>query len=355
MLGLIFLLVIAPACLGLFFKDHILSQKEGFSPFFFVMGFLTMLAQFALVCYPATYFDLPFHRVCLFVCVLYCVECLGIIIARLIKNGFPFRAKFNTEPVRALIRSPFFWIMVAICAFQIIRLFSLQPYQMRDSRVYNGLINDIVQTDRLYRKNRVTGQILESLTGARLKTLLSPWYPFLSMIAKVSGYHALIIINTVMPSYVLLMHYLVFYDLGYYLFDHKAGDACLFTALCAFLHEITLSFNAPTMILLMWPVWGKGILAVILIPAILVLYLLYLEQAGKGNSIFIFTALVLMVIAGCSVSTMASLTIPIEIGILGIIQVFRQHSIRPVLYSICACIPVGVYLSFYVYLSHLQH
>ena len=80
MLQLVFLLLIAPAIIGTFIKSLVKCSNSVYSAFFFSLGFLIMVAEFALMCYPAIYLDAPFHRVCQLVCSIYIIECAAILI-----------------------------------------------------------------------------------------------------------------------------------------------------------------------------------------------------------------------------------------------------------------------------------
>ena len=350
MLILICLLVIIPAVLGKFIKS--MTKPDGpETSFFFALGFFVMIGEFALICYPAVYFDLSFHLVCIIISSVYLIECL-IILTWLVKSGqFTPKIRFSKERFTAWTRSPAFWIMLALCGFQIIRLFAAQPFEIRDSKSYNVLISDILQSDHLFAINPVNGTPINSMLDIPIKFFLSPWYPFIAMLAKVSRVHFLIIINTILPGYILFLHYITIYSLGLYLFKNKKENACLFTALCAFLYEITMYCHTPTMIKLIWPVWGKGTLCMTIVPSILVLYLMYAESLPRKKSIWFPFLFIILVISGCSMSTMAALVLPMELGILGLIWSIQNHSVRPLANSIISSFPSVLYVAVYYLLS----
>lgn len=353
MLLLICLFLILPAVLGWFISFLIKPKGSDLSFFFFALGFLIMVGEFALVCYPSTFLNAPFHLVCNIVLGIYIAESIAIIIWAIKTKRFQSRHLFSKDFLATCLRSPTFWIMVAICAFQIMRLYTAQPLEMRDSKSYGALIIDILQNDQLFMNNPENGFPLESVLDMPLKFSLSPWYGFIAVLSKVGHIHPLIISNTILPAYLLVLHYAILYTLGCYLFKHEKKSAFAFTALCAFLYEVTLYCHTPTMIKLIWPVWGKGALSMTIVPIILVFYMVYVELYSEGRNIYILITLIILVIAGCSMSTMAAVELPLELGILGLVWTLRKRAARPLIYSIISCIPAGVYVVAYYCLSNL--
>lgn len=353
MIHLFLLLIIEPALLGLFIKRLVKIKSSGYSSFCFSLGFLAMIAEFAFVCYPSIYLNIPFHTVCKVICLVYLIESVAILFWLLYSKQTNIKKYLSKEKLLPFLHSPFFWIMVAFCSFQIIRLFIAEPFQLRDSKTYNALITDILQSDRLFRLRPEDGYPLESILDSELKYILSPWYPCISMFAYVSKLHPLIISNSILPSYILFIHYLILYSLGFCLFDSNHKEAFLFTSLSALIHEVTLFCHVPTMIKLVWPMWGKGVLSMTVVPAILILFMLYVDNAYGTTSLWVIIVFFL-VVAGCSMSTMAALVLPLELGILGLVRTIRQRSVKPLLYIVLTSIPALIYVLVYYYLSSLQ-
>ena len=353
MIALILLLIIVPFILSLFIKQMIRPSECDFYFFYYTLGFLVMIAEFALICYPAIFLETPFHTVCYIVCGIYLLESVSILLWLFFKKAIPRNPLFKNRIIH-LLQSPAFWIMVVFCGFQIIRLLMAQPAELRDSKSYIAMVSDILQTDQLFKTQTENGFPIKSILDTPLKCSLSPWYPFLSLLSKFSGLHPLIICSTVIPPFLLVLHYFILYSLGLILFEKQEGKPYLFVFVCAFLYEITLYCHTPTMIKLIWPMWGKGVLSMTVVPAILVLYMLYSENASHCKGWRFFVMMLLLNIAGCSMSTMAALVLPMELGLLGIIRSVRNTSVRPIVYSCVSCIPAVLYIVVYYYLSHLQ-
>ena len=354
MLSLFFLLIIVPLLLGALIRQLLKPLASGPFLFCFAIGFLIMVAEFALICYPSIYFDIPFHIVCNIVCSIYLVESLAIILWLLFTKKTRIKNWFSKESLLSLVHSPSFWIMILLCGLQIIRLIVFEPYQIRDSKTYNALVNDVLQSDHLFRTYHATGFPIESVLDMSRKYFLSPWYPFMSMLARMSRLHSLIIVNTILPAYTLLLSYFFLYSLGYYLFNKETKSACLFTTLCAFIREVTLYCHTPTMIALVWPVWGKGVLSMTVVPAILVIYMLYADKFQETGYGWFCLILLLLVVAGFSMSTMGALVLPMELGILGLIWTIRHRSVRILICSLIPCLPAVLYLAVFYYCSLLQ-
>ena len=354
MLQLFFLLIIVPAFLGLFIQSIVRDNNNVNYIFFFSLGFLVEVAEFALVCYPATYLDISFHVVCNTIGGIYVAESLGVLIWLLAIHRFSPNSFFNKDIIIKIMRSPSFWIMMIICGFQIGRLLFLGPSEMRDSKTYCALIVDILQSDHLFRINPESGIPIASILDMDLKYSLSAWYPFIAMLAKFGGLHPLILHNTLLPPYLLVLHYSVLYTLGYLVFKKRHVDTCIFTAFCAFIHEVTLYCHTPTMIKLVWPVWGKGVLSMTVVPVILVFFMLYVKNKSQKRMLSFLVIFLLIVISGCSMSTMAAIVLPLELSILGLVWAIRNRSLTPLVYSVICSIPAVLYVTIYYYLSSLQ-
>ena len=354
MLFMFCFLFVIPTLLGLYIKSLTDSNCGKYSFFFFALGFIVMVGEFALICYPAIFKDIPFHTVCRLTVTVYITECLLILLWLIKSRRFTLKAFFTKDKILSWVSSPFFWLMLIICAFQIVRLIISEPFEMRDSKSYLALISDILQTDHLFRVNPDNGAPIASILEMPIKFSLSPWYAFIAMLAKTSRIHPLIISNTVLPAYLLFVHYIILFALGSYLFEQRKETACSFTALCAFIYEVSLYCHTPTMIRLVWPLWGKGTLSMTVVPAILVLYLIMIEERSRKKRICCMFVFLVITIAGCSMSTMAALELPLELCILGIVWAIRKRSAPPVLYSIISCIPSALYVAIYYYLSSLR-
>ena len=353
MIQLLLIILIVPWLFGRFIKAFFKIYRLEF--FLFALGFIVMVSEFALVCYPATLFNTPFHIVCYITIAIYSIECFSILIWLIVTKEISFTLFLSKERLKNYLKSPAFWFMIIICCFQIIRLVVAEPFEMRDSKTYNALISDTLQTDQLFRTNPETGAYLSSPLDMPVKYCLSPWYPFLSMLSKLCHLHPLIIANTILPGYLLFIHYLILFALGCLLFENELENAFLFVALCAFSYEMTLFCHTPTMITLIWPAWGKGALSITIVPIILIVYIFYIEKPSRLDDYKFFILLLLIVIAGCSMSTMGALVLPLELGALGLTWSFRSRSFRPILCSILASTPSALYLVTYYFLNYLQN
>lgn len=348
------LLLIIPALLGSLIKKLLHFDQSGYSLFYFSLGFLVMVAEFALICYPAIFLKTPFHTVCSIVLSIYVSECLISVICMMItKKALRESIMIQAKQIGSLLCSPALWSMLVLCGFQIIRLIIFAPAEMRDSKSYSPLVIDVLQSDSLFTIRPEDGFSLVSILEMPLKFCLSPWYPFQAMLAKTSNLHPLIISNTVLPAYILLISYIILFSLGFFLFEKNHAKAAMFTAACAIIQELTLFSHTPTLIKLVWPVWGKGVLSMTIIPAILVIYMLFIGKRTYKKGVWLIALLLLLTMAGCSMSTMAAVAIPLELGLLGLIWTLRNHSIRPLLYSVISCCPSVLYLIGYYYLSSI--
>ena len=352
MVPLILCLFVVPLLLGFFIKT-ILPNHYFCPAFFFGLGFLVMVAEFALVCYPALYMKTSFHYVCYIASKIFVLESIAIIIWFFCTKLLKQKSLFNQSKLLKNAKSPFFWFMIILCGYQILRILLGEPSSISDSKSYNALINDILQSDHLFMVNPENGLPLESLLDMPIKFFLSTWYVCIAMLAKLSHMHPLIITNTVLPGFLLLLHYSILYSLGFILFGECNNHVFQFTFVCSFIYELTLYCHTPTLIKLVWPAWGKGVLSMTVVPAIFVLYMLYIERSGQTKGLSYTLILFLIVLAGCSMSTMAAVVLPLELGILGLVWSMRNRSFQPLICSVISMIPAVLYVFIYYYLSRL--
>ena len=352
MLQIVSCLLIVPFLLGRYIEEKTRFMRFTYPVLFFVLGFLVMVAEFAIICYSAIYFHAPFHLVYYVTNGVYILESLAIFLWLLFTKRLKLQFTINNTLV-TLLKSPSFWIMIILCGSQILRLIIGEPSEMRDSKSYSALIVDILQSDQLFMINPENGFPLGSVLEMPVKFFLSTWYPFISMLSKLSGLHPLVITNSVLPGYLLLLHYFILYTLGQLLFEGKRSSAFQFTAICAFIYELTLYRHTPTLIKLVWPVWGKGALSMTVIPAVFVLFILYAKEYPQTKGLHYTIVLFLLVLSGCSMSTMAAVVLPLELGLLGVIWAVKHRSFRPLLCSMVSMIPSALYAFTYYYLSRL--
>ena len=162
-----------------------------------------------------------------------------------------------------------FLLMLGIVLYQALRATFFQ-YGYGDDRVYVAMVNDMVETDAFYPYVDETGS-WQDMEDVPKKYLLSSWYTFETMLAKTSGIKPLMLIYTLLPGYLILMMYIIWWYIAETFFhDYPEGKAG-FIIILALLFE----FNAEDVssYVLNWPTYGKNITASFVMPLFLLFWI----------------------------------------------------------------------------------
>lgn len=230
------------------------------------------------------------------------------------------RGALKKENIEKTSLNIIFVIMICCVLFQVTRVTVFQTQEYRDSKTYNAIVNDTVETDKFFSIVDTTGAIQWNALTVSKKYILSSWYTFEAMLSKSSGLHPLILNNTVLPGYLIILFYIVSWNMiSIFISDNR--KKCLFIIILSLLYE--LEADDISNILLSWPTWGKNITATITVPIIIILWDLYIKNRLAKN---VFS-IILMVAAGCTASNMGFMIMPIEISFLVVIEMFLNRKI----------------------------
>lgn len=211
-----------------------------------------------------------------------------------------------------------FMIMLAVILFQAGRA-TFFKYDYGDDRVYVAMVNDMVETDAFYPYVDETGAV-QDFNEIPKKYLLSSWYTFETMLSKVSGIKPLMLIYTMLPGYLILSMYIIWWGLADLFFRHRLDGKIGLIIVLALLFE--LNSEDVSSFVLNWPTYGKNITANFVMP-LLTLFWMYNEKKREWKR---ECYLWLLMFAGCAASTMGLMMMPIEASLLTGIEMWRQEN-----------------------------
>lgn len=258
------------------------------------------------------------------------------------------------QDVVELFRRPTIWMCFALvlALFHVVRVGWFQPFALSDSQTYDALIHDMAQTGVIYGQAPRTGQILSSLSEVDPRYIITSWYVYEAYIARITGVHALIVTETVIPMFILLLSYLALWMLSECFFGGDMDRRWGFLFLCGVLSEAQLVFQDAAAYMLIWPAWGKNLVSSIICPLIAALFLrLVLQESGAVETTFLL-ALCSFVAANASAASM--MAIPVELGALCLVFGIAKRRIGLFVVSGIAIVPIGVQFVLYkLFVSHL--
>lgn len=241
------------------------------------------------------------------------------------------------------MKSKIFFLMLFVIVFQCIRVtFFQQIYG--DNRVYTAIVNDMVETDSFYALNQDNGAVWSNISEVPTKYLLASWYAFEAFFAKVSGIKALAIVYTVLPGYLIVLFYNIWWEIIRRFSKNNLDIMAGFLLVMSLLYE----FGAEDMssYILNWPTYGKSITANMVMPLMLLLWIDYVHTKRRAE----YAVLFILMVAGCASSTMGLMFMPIEISLLYLIEIMKRRHINRTMVKqyIVLMIPIVVYVALFL-------
>ena len=151
-------------------------------------------------------------------------------------------------------------------------------------------------------------------TGYPDRQVLSPFPVFTANIANLVGIHPTIMAHTIFPVVFLLLAYNVYYLLGNAVFKHDKSKTMLFLLFIALVYSFgDVTRYAASSRILLRPWQGKSILASIIIPFIIYVFI---EHVGKEDDKFAWLVLFIIMAGSILLSTMGVMLPAIVLTIL---------------------------------------
>lgn len=308
----LYFLVLAPILFG-----HLIYRKDNYGLhanyiYRYLIGFMSELAIWWIFCTPYVLFfrEIPFHWFCYFFVAFISVICVyGFV--NLMKLGSWRQLKIRRNGFN-ITEALCLFILVCIVGIQIFRVVFIRDFEFSDEMAYSSGINDVIYMDHVFTKRAFNGHY--GADAFMIRRAVGNWYFFLSCIAYYSGLHGAFICRVLLPTYVLVLFYLITYLLGISVFPNRRQNAIAFIASTACVVE---AFWLPNVrfYMIAYPVmWGKTTLAITTIPIILI-HMLYISKTKEVKRFGLISFLL-----GCSaVAFSASSIISVSIELFAII------------------------------------
>lgn len=306
----------------------------------YVFGWLSMLAVFEIVVVPATFLRRSLSEVCW----IYSSILSGVIIVFVIfyliekkKN----KCKHKKKKWRPVSISFYGVLATVLLVIQLsIALFGV--HLDADDAYYVGTATTSLSTDTLFQIQPDTGYPYSIWP---LRYIFSALMSFWSYLSKITGIHPLVITHSIIPIIFISMSYMLWWELGKYLFESQEKRHIFFL----FLNIINIYGNTSVYTqssFLLFRIWqGKALLPNIIFPAILVLFLnIYDNSEERKKWILVF----ITIIAACCCSSMAVPMGIIVVLVLSFILALVRKNWKVVVYGSICCIPCIIIGALYI-------
>ncbi len=327
--GIIILLIICFCCV----EVGKLWYREGNCLETGIMGLMTMMAVFNLLCIPMHIFEVPFTVLCIaFSIFLVTGVTLSLVISLRKKKRFPvtqYKLRFQL----------FFIIALGLVVYQIWRLVTLQPVIYGDDETYLTMVNDIVGSDHIQGLNTETGTEVSPFS---LKYMATSFYPFLAYWCRIFHFHPLLFCKTFFPILTTVFAYGVFWLYAERFFrEDMRRKGMFFLLVVMFVEFENISYHFFSRKYLLWPWQGKSVLYTIMMPFLFYLLIRYLDdKTDWKRKLLLATAL----FANGSVSLMGVGYSSIIVVIFGVVRTIQTKRIRLLLDTLLILLPTGVVL-----------
>lgn len=274
----------------------------------YIYGWMLMLAVFEMLAVPAVFLRESFQRLTmLWMAVIAVLGIFGLYRNRTVFSELR-KIKIKWKPEKVL-----FW---GLCFVQILLVVVL-CHSDADDNYFIGIANTSLSTDTLFCFDAYTGQPAAAFP---LRYVFSPFPVFWGSISKLTGIHPAILAHTVFPVILILLAYLIIYELGFRIF-RDSQKSLMFCNIMAFMNFFGNYSIYTTSTFLLFRIWqGKAMVANIILP-LLVFWFLNEEERGMKE----FLVLLVIVVAGCGVSSMGIVLQLLLLFAYGVVYVFRKR------------------------------
>lgn len=187
-------------------------------------------------------------------------------------------------------------------------------------------------------------------TGLDLRHGLAPFPIWIAFLARISGIRVVSVAHVAVPLALISTTYLIYYQIGRLLFDKKREKLPLFLCFTAILTIFgNYSIYTAENFMLARSRQGKSALGSIVIPMIILLYFLILDQVEKGqkNQWMLWLLLGTAVMAACLCTTLGTMLTCLLLGITGVCSGLVYKKPGLVVRTGLCCIPAAVYAVLY--------
>lgn len=259
------------------------------------------------------------------------------------KNKFGLHVVTNLSKAQKTEKYILWTIFWGLLLFQLVQAVRM-TYADGDDAFYVAVANLAEESDTMYQKGAYNGGV-EPLNA---RYGLAPFPLWLAFLARVSGIRTASVAHVAVPLAMISMTYAIYYLLGDRLFAKTREHVPLFLVFTEILVIFgDYSFHSAENFMIARSRQGKAALGNIIIPMLIYLLFLLLEQLQENQKISVayWALLFVTLTAACLCSTLGTLLACMLVGVTGICAVFCYRRWKFLFPLAACCIPcVGVAL-----------
>lgn len=374
-ISLIFWLVIIPFCIGLIPANFIVPEKR--SPGFAILaGYFVMWALYALVTIPAVLWVeySNFRKASAWFTVAAVLCAIGGILLwyRNSKKGNPgllfgrgkdkndgnvmFLDRLGKRIQEMSWEERIEWILfLGILGFQLYRAAAYTSFDGDDAYyVTESLLAQ--EAGVMYRILPYTG----GSTGLDVRHALAVFPMWIAFIAARSGIHATVVSHLVMPLLLILLTYLLYFQIGKVLFYDKYVNLPVFMIVMGMFQifgNVSIYTNETFFLTRTWQ--GKSVAGSLVIPAFFWLLLLLYDRKQKGDSkekkqmnVGLWLLLVCVNMTAGICSSIAVFLVSILMAVTAFVMMLVERDFKVLVKLGAVCIPNLIYMGIYVVMAY---
>lgn len=187
-------------------------------------------------------------------------------------------------------------------------------------------------------------------TGLDMRHGLAPFPVWIAFLARISGIPTVSVAHVAVPLALIPTTYMIYYQTGRRLFDKKKEKLPLFLCFTALLTIFgNYSLYTAENFMLARSRQGKAALGSIVIPMVILLFLMILDQVEKGQEgqWMLWLLLGATVTAACLCTTLGTMLIGLLLGVTGLCSGLVYKKPGLVVRTGLCCIPAVVYAVLY--------
>lgn len=339
-LMVVLLLGVMPISFGkvIMYKDASSLEKNVIN--IYLIGFFSMLAIFQILCVPLTYMHVSFQILVWLYSIVLLILC-GISVwlrRKKVKLIVPESIKLDKyEKVYLIICIILFLVQIYFFLFYEISYMSWDDYD------YIVSSTAAIYDNGMYTTNIVTGDSVI----LRAKRTLTSYIIFISYLSQMSGFHTTTVAHTILPIFLLVMAYGVYYLIAKFLFK-KRENRLIFMMLLSVVNIFGAYSHYTMTFRLLAAIWnGKSVMVVIGVPFLFVLLpRLFQDEFTKRKMWY----LILITTGLCSLSMMGAGMSVVVIALMAGVY-FIQDRKRKYIYYVCSgCLVPLIHIVLYLVL-----
>lgn len=343
------LMVVVPLLIGTIWGGLLkIDHKIKYIAFSWLTGFLTMMAMAQVIAVPMVLRRKHFHP---FQCV-YTAALVILCVLALVFLLYQWKKKIAWAEHEKMNWTTILFVLGAVFLIGI-QTYFVSAYQHIDDDDSRFVVEEVMAVERnaMYILNPVTGALSFWDMGEVRKDMTSPWTMFVAYISKMSDIPPAVLSHRYLPIFLIPMCYVVYAMIGLFFFQNNREKTGIFLIFISALQMYGYSSTHTISALMLLRIWqGKALVASLFIP---LMFYLMCELQEKNEKKMWYAVTALTGLAGALASGIGITSLPVVIGVGGIVNLFHRGGVAKTVKIWCTAIPSVVCLLCYLFFWQL--